>query len=288
MKIAVICLAYLRLDAGVRMLSDYFAKLDADLFVHVDAKVSFETYEASSACANVHFVKKRVPVYWGGFNTVCAIIKTIEIARERAHYDRFVLLTEDSVPLRPPAELLSCLSDDIEWIDSHELPEERWQRYTGFFCFDTPATNPRFFDPADKFFTEEHLNKINRLQALMALGKFNLRRLCSGSGYWALSAKAVSAVLETHFTSQHFRHSFEFSAIPEEQYFHTILANAGLASKRRRFMRADFDRPPHPYVYRTAAELYAEQRDSKCLFLRKVDLTKPEVIDYVARLAQTS
>jgi hypothetical protein len=255
MKIAVVCLAYLRLANGVRMLSEYFAKLDADLFVHVDAKVSCEVYEDLLTCPNVHFVKDRLPVYWGGFNTVRAVIKTLQIARDSAEYDRFILLTEDSVPLRSPSEFLSSLSDDTEWIDSNELPTENWRRYTRFFCFDMPATNPRFYNPIDNFFTEEHTRKLNRMQSLMAMGKLNLRRLCHGSGYWALSSVAISTVLETHFTSDHLRSSFEFSAIPEEQYFHTILGNAGMARRRRPFMKADFTRPPHPYVYRTAEEL---------------------------------
>jgi hypothetical protein len=285
MKVAVICLASLRVAAGVRMLAEYFAQADADLFVHVDAKVSCEAYEGTSLGPRMHILKERVPIYWGGFNTIIAVIKAIEFARDRADYDRYIFLTEDSVPLRSPSELERCLSEDVEWIDSNDLPNDRWQRYTRFFCFDMPSTNPRVGNPIDKFFMVEDVGKIARMQSLMAQGKASLQRLSHGSAYWALSSKAITAVLETHRHSEHLRESFEFSAMPDEQYFHTILGCAGLANKRRHFMRADFTRPPHPYVYRTAEELHAERRDSKCLFLRKVDLNKAEVSDYVSQLA---
>ena len=286
MKVAVICLAYLKVDVGVRLLSDYFAKLDADLFVHVDAKVSCKAYEGTRACSNVHILEDRLPIYWGGFNTVRAIIKAIEVARDLANYDRYILLTEDSVPLRSPSDLIRLLSDDVEWIDSNELPQDKWQRYTRFFCFDTPPTNPRMNNPIEKFFTKESIETFVRMQSLMAQGKVTLPRLFHGSGYWALTSQAISAVLRTHSASEHLRQSFEFSAIPEEQYFHTILGNASLANKRSRFMKADFTRPPHPYVFQTVDELYAEQRESKCLFLRKVDLTRPAISKYVSQLAE--
>ena len=104
MRLAIICLASLQSSAGVEMLAKYFAHLPADLYVHVDAKVSDDAYRPiESRCSNVHLLAQRLPIWWGGFNIVRATIAALRYARGAGRSTRFLLLSEDSVPLMAPA-----------------------------------------------------------------------------------------------------------------------------------------------------------------------------------------
>ena len=45
MKVAIVCLAYLGSRSGIDLLSRYFLRMDAHLFVHVDAKSGFHVVQ---------------------------------------------------------------------------------------------------------------------------------------------------------------------------------------------------------------------------------------------------
>jgi hypothetical protein len=266
-------------------LSDYFSVIGADLFVHIDAKVNADLYEPLGQRLNVHLLRTRQEIFWGGFNTVRAIVNAIEVAQSVAAYDRFALITEDSIPLVRPQILADQLALDVEWIDTHITTQDRIrQRYTDYFCFDTRATNPRAFLVGERAFTADAFSRINRMQALMVEGKAPIAEIYHGSGWWTLSAEALNIILERHRTDRRLRDSFEFSAIPEEQYFHTILGQAHLRRPTSAFMYTDFSRNPHPYVYRNQNEIRAVLGHSKHLFLRKVDLRSTEIAVFVNEL----
>lgn len=287
MKLAVICLGHLGVPDGIARLAHYFGAMQARLFVHIDAKVPLEPYGPVAGLPNVSFVQNRHAVFWGGFSMVRAIVAGIEAAIGHGSYDRFALISEDSVPLTGPGALGERLSGPGEWIVlRNNLPDRVQKRYNQFYYFDSAATNPRGFAAEERGFTAAALDGIARMQALMEEGKAPLASLYHGGMWWALSAQAISVILERHRTARHFRESFEFSAIPDEQYFHTILGEAGLGQPAAPFMHADFDRIPKPYVFRTRAEIEAVRERSKCLFLRKADVGSAEVTEYVRALAQ--
>jgi hypothetical protein len=282
-RTAVICLAYLGDPAGVARLSGYFRALGAEMFVHVDAKAGLEPYEALEDPPAVRLLRTRQDIFWGGFNTVRAIIAAVEAAQSIAPYRRFVLLTEDSVPLLTPRALAECLATETEWIDTHQTTLAWvWQRYNEFFCFDSGATSPRPIAAGERAFTADTLSRIERMRRLAEHGKTPLAVLHHGSGWWALSADALNVILERHRRDRRLRESFEFSAIPEEQYFHTILALSGRPMLAAGCMYADFSRDPKPYVFHDPGEINTLRDSVPHLFLRKVPL-RSEAIDQFVR-----
>jgi hypothetical protein len=127
--------------------------------------------------------------------------------------------------------------------------------------------------------------QVARLAQLRARGKYQISHLRHGAAYWALSARAIDVILERHETDQHFRESFEFSAIPEEQYYHTILGESDYDARTAPFMFMDFSKDPRPFVYSTRTELL-ELQQRKQLFARKIRLDAPEVAQFLQELGR--
>lgn len=286
MKSAVIVMAYLGQPSGIAQLSTYFAPIDAHLYVHIDAKVSAEPYGVLSTRPNITLIQVRQEVFWGGFNTVRAVIGAIELAQSAADYGRFVVITEDSIPLVGSQAMANMLSSETEWIEVNPIDQD-WvvQRYRNFYCFDSYATNPRHLDPSERFFNGAFLRKLERMNALMVEGKTPLAKLFVGSSWWALSAAAIQVVLTRHREDKRLRESFEFSAIPEEHYFQTILAQANWDRPRLPLMYTDFDRDPKPYLFKNAADVRIVQAVHQHPFLRKIDIQSVETREFVESLA---
>ncbi len=93
-------------------------------------------------------------------------------------------------------------------------------------------------------------------------------------------------LLERHAQDAHLRESFEFSSIPEEQYFHTILARALPGRQFAPCLYADFTRPPHPYVFATRAEILGRPQAGPEMFLRKTDMASGEIEAFVDELTR--
>jgi hypothetical protein len=292
-------MAYLGTAAGAELLAHYFARADADIWLHVDAATDEAEYRAlARRTANVYLAAPRRRCWWGGFNGALAVLATAEAAQRTKAYDRFIYLTEDSVPLRPLHRLLACLAQIVEYIEltcveSLETDSCRHNhftllrsRYEKFYCWDCDAMNPqRCFDYRNSIVTPELEKQIARLAQLRARGKARLRHLWHGPAYWALSARAIEELLTRHRYDTNLRESFEFSAIPEEQYYHTILGDSSRPIETAPFMLMDFSRDPRPFVFRTGDELAALQPHPH-LFARTIDFHSESVIRFVEQLAR--
>ncbi len=290
MKIAVICLAYLGPARGVELLAGYFAAADADIWLHVDSASDASEYQAlASRTPRIRLVTPRLRCWWGGFNGARAVLNAAACARAVNPYDRYLYVTEDSVPLRAISELVDRLGMDREYIvlGDETSAAAPWvqARYEGFYCWDCDAMCPRCTKYEDWVVTPELERQVARLAQLRTRGKVKLARLHHGPAYWGLSAAAMDELLERHRSDDHLRESFEFSCIPEEQYYHTILGEAGYAPRAAPFFYVDFSKEPKPFVYRSRTELLALQEEPH-LFARKIDFNVPEVADFIEELAR--
>jgi hypothetical protein len=295
-------MAYLGSAAGVELLTRYFARSDTDFWLHVDAASDAAEYQAlADHTPNLRLAAPRLRCWWGGFNGAVAVLAMAEAALNSKRYDRLIYLTEDSVPLLQLQELLAHLSEDIEYIEltrtepdplarrprprkMQEFLNQVRARYDGFYCYDCNAMNYRHVDYHDWVVTPAMEIQIARLARLRARGKARLRGLWHGPAYWALSAGAVTAILREHRKNVRLRESFEFSAMPEEQYYHTILGNSRRQRKTAAFMLMDFTREQRPFVFTTGDQL-AELQSCGQLFARKVDFRSRSVIEFVELLA---
>lgn len=282
MTMAVVCLGYMQSAAGAALLAHYFDGI-ADVYVHVDAKSDAAPYEAVAKLnGNITLSELRFPIFWGGFNTVKACVATIEQALRTANYDRIAFLTEDTIPLIPKTEFRERMSDDVEWIQIYPTSDPKWiARYENYFYLDSFATNPRTTERLDRAWTPEMIATIKRMEALQKTGKAQLNPMFDGGTWWCLTRAQVDKFIASYHSDAHLRESFEFSAIPEEQYIHTVI---GPLPRTKALVFTDWTRTPRPYIFRSVAEIKAANtRDTP--MLRKVAVGKPEIEDFVRDLA---
>lgn len=285
MKIAVICVGYSGNTLGIALLAEYFGRIGGDLYIHVDKKVDISPYEPlANRYRNVQLLVDRYEYFWGGFSGCLAITSALEFAAKHDDYDRFVYLTEDSAPLISGQVLVRKFLRNVEYFSVAKASED-WlrRRYEGFFYYDAPQMNPRLMDQIHKEVTDNFLEGLGRLVSLRKRGKVPLNEIYHGPAYFALSRPAILELLDTVRGNEHLRTSFEFSAIPEEQYFHTVLGNSSAGYVFRPFILMEMSGNPAPMVYRTTAEL--EERSSwGPLFIRKVASSIPQIESFVRRL----
>src|SRR5689334_7193615 len=76
---------------------------------------------------------------------VRAELKLIETAKQAGSYDRFLLISDDAVPIHPAHVLRELYENDVDYIElnQQEVGSEFHQRYTGYFFLDHPATAAR-------------------------------------------------------------------------------------------------------------------------------------------------
>src|SRR5450631_2159965 len=104
MKVAVLVLAY-KYPIGLRSLTHFFSAPGFDIFVHVDRKIDagpFEECAGDSTC----LLQDRIPVFWRGWSIVEATMRLIIHAKSRCEYDRYVLISDDTVPIADASTLL--------------------------------------------------------------------------------------------------------------------------------------------------------------------------------------
>lgn len=278
-KTAVICLAYLEKPSGVALLAEFFAQANADLFIHVDAKSQDTAYQAvAREFPNVRLVNDRYEVFWGGFNTIRAMVSSLNQARHSGVYSRFLIITEDTVPIISRDEFQARMAWDGEFIESKLITSgEVLSRYAGFFYLDSFSTTPRPCRTAQRVVTDRVIADIERLRTLQLKGKAEISEIFHGSVWSGLTSSSIYKILDSYETDLHLRESFEFSAVPEEQYFHTIL---GALPRQAPLVFADWSRRPTPYVFQSAQDI--EEIDSKsAIFLRKVVIGSQDITAFV-------
>jgi hypothetical protein len=278
MKIAVLVLAC-RYPIGLRALTRFFFAPCFEIFVHVDRKIDAAPFVESagdSAC----ILQERIPVFWRGWSIVEATMRLIIHAKSRSEFDRYLLLSDDSVSIVDANAVLRSLEAFPDQIHIH-LARQRGWRYDKFFMYDSEATQLRW--TADREVTDDALRRLERLAALRRRCKKPMPEYYQGSQWWALSAQSVERVIASWNEDQWLRESFEFSDAPDEGYFQTILAETCL-KRSRSIMWVDWTppTPPPPRTFRTCEEL-AEIRPSTELFARKIDLDSAALDSWMAR-----
>jgi hypothetical protein len=278
MKVAVLILAY-RYPIGLRALRSFFSPRCFEIFVHVDRKVDAAPF-AESAGESACILQDRIPVYWRGWSIVEATMRLVMHAKAKCEYDRYVLISDDSVPIVDLSAVLRSLEEFPDQIDLHVIRQRGW-RYDKFFMFDSGATQLRW--TADREVTDDALARFDRLGALRRRGKKPLADYYQGSQWWALSARSIERVIASWADDQWLRESFEFSDAPDEGYFHTILAEYCLL-RSRNIMWVDWSTqiPPPPRIFQSCDELAAIRPVTE-LFARKVDLGPAELDSWIAR-----
>jgi hypothetical protein len=206
-----------------------------DLYLHIDKKANIKSYmeELGNAADLCKILEDRVEVFWGGFSMVRAELLLIKTARDFAEYDKYLLISDDTFPVFPANHLARRFesSDDQITIRRQGPESPFYWRYHGFFCYDHRATTVRTPPAQHPLFPIREIDgdlevALSDISFLRRAGKKSIS-VCHGPQFWALPSNTIDLIMQTLKNDIHFVKSFEYSALPDEMFFHSIIGNYG-------------------------------------------------------------
>ncbi|MGJ8586135.1 MAG: beta-1,6-N-acetylglucosaminyltransferase [Marinosulfonomonas sp.] len=221
MKIAFLVLAHDR-PAHLGRLVGAICDKDCRAFVHIDAKSDIGQFELPTG-ANAQFTKRRIPVYWGEYSQVEAILLLMEEAKayKEIPFDYFVLLSGADYPIFSLQQIKAFFeqADTGIFIDTEKMPSPT-----------KPLKRLRRFIPSRDMALRRKLYELSRPLFQFLVRRPYKRSLApftpfGGGTWWALPVRAVDHVIEMIEQHQEMVNFFKNTICPDEMFFQTILCN---------------------------------------------------------------
>lgn len=208
----------------------------ADVFVHLDAKQDLAPFAAQPLPAGVRFLEDRVRVSWAAWSQVEATLRLIRAALGSGRrYSHLVMLSGLDYPIKPVAAL-------------RELFRRHPRRQFIRFIDASGPAHFRIFHEHYWFMEELRWLPSGWLQTKLRRGFGRaLRQVlrkprpaglvpCWGSAYWALTPACCAHLLQTLEDRPDILAWLRSSFAPDEQCFHTLVANSPFLADSDGFM----------------------------------------------------
>ena len=281
MRIAYLILTHSSPHQTARLV-DALTSAASRFFVHLDAKSPLEPYAWTESAPQVSMVERRIPVHWGGYSQVEAILALMQAALHSGErFDRLVLLSGSCHPLRSVAyiEAFFAAHPDSEFIDLTPMPcAEAGKMLRRLRHHHADAGEPWLSKRTREVtrWLAEHSGLLTYRQRLRGMQPYG------GHTWWALTPAACEHLLRFTREKPWFVRYFRTVGAPDEIYFHTILGNSPFMARRAKGLtyadwRAGGPSPawltaqhvqafaaPGPYLMR---DIYGQ---GEALFARKV------------------
>lgn len=209
-----------------------------DIYLHVDAKSDISEFEPLSEM--VKFVEPRVNVVWGQYSQIEAYLRLFEATR--THECGYVaLISGDTLPVRPEAEIKKFLSDNTgrEFIFKTPLQPHHPDRVR----YKYPAECAR-----ERGLLLKCLRGVQRRLGLYPRSKYfgSLPPLAFGSNWIIITPAFRDYIFEYLSRNPDFIEAFRYSHCGDELFFTTIINQSPFAGARdhRRFFYSDWQTGP--------------------------------------------
>lgn len=224
MKIAYLLLAHNN-PAHLQRLISALSTHSSSFFIHVDKKSKIDPFQALKG-NNIHFVQERVPVYWGDFSQVEAMLILLRSAlAHRGRFDRFVLLSGADYPLRSASAMQRFFEDNPkrEYLNLVAMPSEAVGKSLSRLTTYTVRPGNTLISKA--------IQKVLMMAGVVPRArdyKAYLGDLApyAGSTWWALSREACEFILRFVTLQTPVVDFFKNTLCPDESLFQTILGNS--------------------------------------------------------------
>lgn len=234
MKIAYLITAYENPHHLQRLVSTIVTP-QSEVFIHLDAKSDATRFKLVER-DHVYFVEPRIPVYWGEFSMVRAILLLMQRAlASPQRCDYLCLISAADYPLRPIHELHAFFEKHAgsEFMNITAMPNE---------ALGKPISRlQRYKVPSDTLFRVKRMRLRRTLASwgwlptdrdyLAALGGL---QPFGGSTWFALTREACRYVLDFIAREARFVRFYRDSKFPDEGMIHTIIGNSPFAARIRR------------------------------------------------------
>ncbi len=295
LKIAYICICHTDPNFVARTAKALQYKEDG-FFIHVDNKVDITPFvSACNDMHNAHFVQDRIDNYWGGYNSIIATMRTIQLALSTDNYDRFVILQGQDYPLFSPKKIHDFFENhkDIEFCRAKNIStssnKRDYMKCCGFWMMDG---KPNFIQKCLRVF----LVKLNKLGIKYRRSTFKNGKekwsIYHGKAHIALTRDCIQYILNVYNSNMHYNKYMKHRFPPDESYMHTIVHNSPFKDKVSKKIVIDrfgketlfnltyLEYPVYATVF-TQKDDYQWLKDMGCLFVRKVNSTSVELLDEI-------
>lgn len=206
------------------------------IYIHIDAKKDIDIFKNHlKGFENVHFIKNRQSVYWGGYNMVKATLALIEEAiQSKEDYGHLVLISGNDYPVVSPNKIYDYFSSyrGTELIRGYAIEESNCKH-----CMNR-VIKYNYFDGKSN---SKILNRlIRKIQSILHL-PFNKKTyisingekstIISGSQWWGITTECAKYILKTIEDNDKIETYFKSSFAPDELFFHTIIFNSPFSLK---------------------------------------------------------
>ena len=223
---------------------EFLSSKDCTFFIHIDKKSNINDFSLVKG-KNILFSNKRIPVYWGEYSGIQAILALIEQAVNGPNYfDYCVLLSGSDYPLRSKEYIQNFFEKnrEKEFISLIKIPNREAGKpisRINTFRFQSDRPICRFIV---KILSKLGLAQRDYRKYLGSLEPY------SGNTWWVLTTEACKYILDFVKNNQAICQYFEKTFAPEEMFFHTILGNSKYKLQtHRNIMYEDWsDRGAHP------------------------------------------
>jgi hypothetical protein len=283
MNIAYIIHAYKNPEQLSRLISSLSDK-GASFYIHIDSKVNIAPFVHCLDHATVKPVfVKRENSRWGSIGCVMGVLNAMQkIAISKKIPDYVFLLSGQDYPICSNEKIKNFVENNIDkiYLENFPLPFEGWAGNGGldritFYHFQHLKSR-KLCNILNKFLKSTHFLLPERKQP------YNLKPY-GGSFYFGLPGSVISYLIDfIRFNPEYLQFHY-YTFIPEEIFFHTILANAQhefikghIVNKPITYVDWSKPSPPHPAVL--TSDDIPKLKHVTCLFARKLDLSASEDI----------
>ena len=212
---------------------------NSDIIVHIDKRSDIKKFELTGH-DNIHFVKNRKKVVWGGWSLTSTICECLEYGLEVSDADYFMYLAGTDFPIKHRRFISSFLAANhpVNFLNYYPLVPGIWGYglINGYRLKDLKA---RFIDTRhDK--QEQHKLKVNKSLADIVskievlLNKYLLPRdkgwvsFYSGSSRWCLNRDTVQFLVDYFHSgsSRRLKNYLRLATNSDEIFFQTAILNS--------------------------------------------------------------
>lgn len=223
MKLIYLILAHNHPDQLERMIEVLNHK-NAEFIIHVDKKSDIKQFLTGKLLAfkNVAFLKKRLPVNWGGYNMVAATLSLMKAALRHNKKGYLILLSGHDFPIKPAEHIYDLLSSNYgnQYVEYFSLPTNEWSMNGGI---DRIA----YYWFVDKLGGDESM-ELYSLQKNAGKTRHYFQNFTpyGGSQWWILTCECADYILKFINCNTIYKEYYELTFIPDEMFFHSIILNS--------------------------------------------------------------
>lgn len=296
LKIAYLMLCHTDPEHIHRLCTKLTADADVTVYIHVDAKTEEMPFrEKLNNNPQVHFLSKRFPIYWAGWNSVLATIALMKEALESGA-DRYVILQGLDYPIFSNRQIKQFFTEhaDTEFIKAVNCTRSKiipnYKLCYGYWFMDKGGLFTSVMARLTKY-PNTHGWKYRRGYYRYKGKKMEVYR---GWAHIALTKSCVSYLLDFYRNNPKFNRYFKHVFAQDECYFHTIIYNSPFAGKTVLGKATEdtyvytelmnltyYEYPKYAVTVFKRREDYERLKQSGCLYFRKATSESKELLDYI-------